>query len=134
MRQAVVNDAAPADCHRNDREEIDEQCLPAQYFIYNEYRCHVACRSCHQQYEGCAWGESFQHQGDGDGNTARGADIHRDGDAEYQQHAHQGVALEDGEETVWYEDGDKTGNYKTYYEPLANVLHHFHIAESQCLL
>ena len=134
MWQAIVNDTSPADCHRNDRDEIDKESLPAQNLVYDKYGSHVACWSCHQQYEGSAWGETFQHQGDGDGNTARCADIHRNGDAEYQQHAHQGIALEDGEETVWYEDGDKTGNDKTYDEPLANVLHHFHIAESQCLL
>ena len=110
--QAIVNDTSPADCHRYDREEIDKESFPAQNLVYDKYGSHIACRTSHKEHEGCARGETFQHQGDSNRNTACCTDIHRDCDAKYQQHTHQRVTLEDSKETFWYEDGDKSGNDK----------------------
>ena len=54
--------------------------------------------------------------------------------AQHEQHAQEGVALEDGEETVWDEYRYKTCDDEAYDEPFADVLHHLYEAETQGFL
>ena len=84
--QQIVGDETEANCSRNDREKLCNQCASAHHLAHHQDTRHAACRTSHQQHQCRTRGESLHHQCHSYWYAAGGTQIHGDGYTQHQQH------------------------------------------------